>query len=332
MERSAKGNKEYFEKFSKETNFHRDTLEKAYRLEQLLREINRHPELREGLVLKGGTAINFLYFRYPRLSVDLDFNFIAGIEKEEKDKESPKIDEVLRTIFKFEKYECENISDYGLNKYFLKYINSSGNIDRIKVEINLLQRLTLLGAEKRSFLSPFDESGLMVNTLKGPELFAGKMLALVDRLAPRDLYDIYILLREKVEINKVLLKKIFIFFGCLSRNDFREYHPNDIEIITERDIKRKLLPLLRKDEQLKADNMIQIVRPFLKEIFNFTSEELEYIDRFFRGDFRPEILFGKLLDSTDLERHPMVIWKQRHLKDWLAGQKNKYHDDLKSKK
>jgi hypothetical protein len=49
----------------------------------------------------------------------------------------------------------------------------------------------------------------------------------------------------------------------------------------------------------------------------------EYIDRFFKGDFKPEILFGKLVDSTDLERHPMVIWKQRHLKDWLARQKDK---------
>jgi len=319
MERSSEANKEYFERFSKETNFHRDTLEKAYRLEQLLKEINRHPELREGLALKGGTAINFLYFRYPRLSVDLDFNFIAGIEKEEKDKESPKIDEALRIIFKFEKYECENISDYELNQYFLKYMNSSGNIDRIKIEINLLQRLTLLGAEKRSFLSPFDESGLVVNTLKGPELFAGKILALVDRLAPRDLYDIYILLREKVKLNKVLLRKIFIFFGCLSRTDFRQYHSNDIEKITESDIKRKLLPLLRKDEKLNTDDMMKIVITFLrKEIFNFTPEELEYVDRFFKGEFRPEILFGKLLDSTDLERHPMVIWKQRHLKDWLA--------------
>ena len=324
MERSSEANKEYFERFSKETNFHRDTLEKAYRLEQLLKEINRHPELREGLALKGGTAINFLYFRYPRLSVDLDFNFIAGIEKEEKDKESLKIDEALRNIFKFEKYECENISDYGLNQYYLKYINSSGNIDRIKVEINLLQRLTLLGAEKKNFMSPFNESDLMVNTLKGPELFAGKILALIDRLTPRDLYDIYILLREKVKLNKVLLKKIFIFFGCLSRSDFREYHPNDIERIAERDIKRKLLPLLRKDEQLKFDNMVQIVRAFLEEMFNFTSEELEYINRFFKGDFKPEILFDKLLDSSiDLERHPMVIWKQRHLKDWIVRQKDK---------
>lgn len=323
MERNIQDTKEYFERFSKETNFHRDTLEKAYRLEQLLKEINRHPELREGLVLKGGTAINFLYFRYPRLSVDLDFNFIAGIEKEEKDKESPKIDEALRTIFKFERYECESISEYGLKKYFLKYVNSSGNIDRVKVEINFLQRLTLLGAEKRSFMSPFNESDLVVNTLKGPELFAGKILALIDRLAPRDLYDIYILLREEVKPDKILLKKIFIFFGCLSRNDFRDYHPNDIERISERDIKRKLLPLLRKDEPLKIDDMIQTVRPFLNEIFNFTSEELEYIDRFFKGDFKPEILFGKLLNSVNLERHPMVIWKQRHLKNWIVRQKSK---------
>jgi predicted nucleotidyltransferase component of viral defense system len=324
MKRSIQGTKEYFERFSKETNFHRDTLEKAYRLEQLLKEINRHPELREGLVLKGGTAINFLYFRYPRLSVDLDFNFIAGIGKEEKDKESLKIDEALRTIFIFERYECESISEYGIKKYFLKYVNSSGNIDRIKVEINFLQRLTLLGAEKRNFMSPFNESGLMVNTLKGPELFAGKILALINRLAPRDLYDIYILLREKVKLDKILLKKIFIFLGCLARKDFREYHPNDIERIAERDVKRKLLPLLRKDESLKIDDMIQTIRPFLNEIFNFTSEELEYINRFFKGNFKPEILFDKLLDSSiDLERHPMVIWKQRHLKDWILRQKDK---------
>lgn len=118
----------------------------------------------------------------------------------------------------------------------------------------------MLGAEQRIFLSPFNESGLVVNTLKGPELFAGKILALMNRLAPRDLYDIYILLREKIKLNKVLLKKIFIFFGCLARRDFRQYHPNNIERITEGDVKRKLLPLLRKDEQLKVDNMKQLVR------------------------------------------------------------------------
>ena len=63
-----------------------------------------------------------------------------------------------------------------------------------------------------------------------------------------------------------------------------------------------------------------------------TKGNKEYFERFSKEDFKLEILFGKLLDSTDLERHPMVIWKQRHLKDWLVGKKNKYYGDLKSKK
>jgi len=321
VDRSNQGAKEYFESFSKKTNFQRDTLEKAYRLENLSREINRHPELKEGLVLKGGTAVNFLYFRYPRLSIDLDFNFIAGLEKEEKDKERPRIDESLRAIFRFKGYDYETQAEYGLEKYFLRYVNSSGNIDRIKVEINFLQRLSLLGAEKRKFLSPFEESDLELNTLKGPELFAGKILALMDRLAARDLYDIYTLQRERIKLDKTLLKKIFIFFGCLARRDFREYHANDIKGITEQDIKRRLLPLIRKDERLKAGDMIETVKPFLRDMFDFTSDESEYINRFFEADFRPEILFGDLLESTNLENHPMVIWKQRHLKEWLARQK-----------
>jgi len=37
------------------------------------------------------------------------------------------------------------------------------------------------------------------------------------RLAARDLYDIYTLQREKVELDKIFLKKIFIFLGCLAR-------------------------------------------------------------------------------------------------------------------
>ena len=49
----------------------------------------------------------------------------------------------------------------------------------------------------------------------------------------------------------------------------------------------------------------------------------EYFERFFKGDFKPEILFDKLLDSVDLERYPMVIWKQRHLKEWISRQENK---------
>jgi len=318
MADTIQGNKEYFERFSKETNFHRDTLEKIYRLEDLLKEINNHPELNKGLVLKGGTAINFLYFKYPRLSIDLDFNFVSGIGKRKKDEIIPTIDSALRSIFNFKRYKYEVISDYGVIRYFLKYTNASNNIDRIKVEVNLLHRLSVLDSEQKYFLSPFGNSNLSINTLQGPELFAGKILALMDRMAPRDLYDIYTLLQEKIEFDKTLLKKIFIFFGCFSRKNFRLYHPDSIENITEEEIKRQLLPLLRKKEKARSEEMIKKVKPFLKrEIFNFTTGENEYIDSFLKGEFKQEALFEKLLNGKNLARHPMVIWKQRHIKNFL---------------
>lgn len=45
----------------------------------------------------------------------------------------------------------------------------------------------------------------------------------------------------------------------------------------------------------------------------------EYFECFFRAEFKPELLFGTLLDARKLKRHPIVIWKQRHLKEWLEG-------------
>lgn len=55
-------NRAYFRELSIETGFQVDILEKVYRLCHILITIQDHPELRKKLVLKGGTAINFIYF------------------------------------------------------------------------------------------------------------------------------------------------------------------------------------------------------------------------------------------------------------------------------
>ena len=55
--------------------FVRDTFEKALRLKEVLKFINEQEYLREHLLLKGGTAINFTIFNLPRLSVDIDMDY-----------------------------------------------------------------------------------------------------------------------------------------------------------------------------------------------------------------------------------------------------------------
>ena len=60
-----------------ETGFRPATLEKVFYLLTLLEEIFVHPNLESKLVLKGGTALNLFVFDVPRLSIDIDLNYIA---------------------------------------------------------------------------------------------------------------------------------------------------------------------------------------------------------------------------------------------------------------
>jgi hypothetical protein len=71
-------------KISKETlaeqaqsgGFRPDMLEKVAHLLALLESINVHPVLKGKFALKGGTALNLFVFYVPRLSVDIDLNFV----------------------------------------------------------------------------------------------------------------------------------------------------------------------------------------------------------------------------------------------------------------
>ena len=62
---------------AQETGFRPEILEKVIHLLQLLETIQSHPDLQGHLVLKGGTALNLFLFDVPRLSVDIDLNYIG---------------------------------------------------------------------------------------------------------------------------------------------------------------------------------------------------------------------------------------------------------------
>lgn len=102
-----KPDRKYFESLSEKTNFQKDILEKVFRLADLMRTIYDTEFLTEKLVLKGGTAINLIYFNMPRLSVDIDFNFVSGEQREDMLKSRENIDKILTKIFTMNGYEME---------------------------------------------------------------------------------------------------------------------------------------------------------------------------------------------------------------------------------
>ena len=57
-------------------------VEKVFHLLNLLNSLNSHPFLKGKWVLKGGTALNMFILNLPRLSVDIDLNYIGALDRE----------------------------------------------------------------------------------------------------------------------------------------------------------------------------------------------------------------------------------------------------------
>jgi predicted nucleotidyltransferase component of viral defense system len=74
------------------TGFREDVLEKVLRLLGLLDGLRAHPFVKGRLALKGGTALNLFYFDVPRLSVDIDVNYIGGTSRDDMLADKPKIE------------------------------------------------------------------------------------------------------------------------------------------------------------------------------------------------------------------------------------------------
>jgi len=97
-------------------------LEKVWRLMGILDEINIHPFLKERLVLKGGTALNLFVFELPRLSVDIDLNYIGSWDREIMMNERPQVEKALEQIFHREGLTVRRIPDrHAGGKWRLQY-------------------------------------------------------------------------------------------------------------------------------------------------------------------------------------------------------------------
>lgn len=74
-------------------------IEKVLHLVHPLHNLNSHPSLRGKWALKGGTALNLFIFRHPRLSIDIDLNYVGALEREEMLADRPKIERAVQAVF-----------------------------------------------------------------------------------------------------------------------------------------------------------------------------------------------------------------------------------------
>lgn len=295
---------EYLNLLSKQNGFRAEILEKAYRLLHILSIIESLPELHQNLALKGGTAINFIYHNIPRLSVDIDFNFVGIVDKKEMLIRRKVLESILEKQWELVKYNAKINPSYIITRYLLRYKNVFGGADQIKVEINYLDRIPVIRIVPGKLINLFESEQPTINTYTLEELFAGKVCALLQRYEPRDLFDVFML--EKKDVDLALLRKLFVFYYCKNADPRDISLPKTLEI-SEDIAQRRLGQLLPKDQVLSFNVMKQGVFSFLSTLLKFTSSEREFITRLYeQGIYSPELLFGKVKYNPDIINHPGI--------------------------
>lgn len=312
-------NKIYLNDHALKLGFNRDILEKVTRLYDVLRFINNSPFLNQKLALKGGTAINFTVLELPRLSVDIDLDYMKNNSKEEMLMDRNAINEILSKFMQNNGYTLSSKSKntFSLDSLVFKYLGSSGNMDNIKIEINYSLRAHIDLSENVYAIHSYFENDYSIHRLSLIEILASKINALFMRTAPRDLYDIYQIFTHKTlnELEFKHLKKSMIFYYTItSKTPEKWLDINSINKIDRRAIKRTLLPVLSKQDDFNIEEAMRIIKPIISRLLDLSSSEQLYINKFNENVFVPSLLFEDKETLSRINNHPMVKWRINSIK------------------
>jgi len=298
------------------TKFRQEILEKVWHLMALLDAINDHSFLKNKLVLKGGTALNLFIFDVPRLSVDIDLNYIGAIEREAMMVERPLIEQALETVFKREGFTINRIpGKHAGGKWRLKYESALGGLGNLEVDLNFMFRVPLCEIQKMRSHIIGGYQTQEISLLHLHELGAGKLSALFHRQASRDLFDAYELLtRQKIENEEFRI--ISLVYGVIGSRDWREISVDDIQF-DKRELQNQLIPVMRKNAVEEEESWISWTNRLLQGCKNalnfllpFSANETDFLNQLYNhSKLDPTLLTSDQQMIEKIHSHPLLQWK-----------------------
>lgn len=303
----------YLGRQAKELGFVRDTFEKVCRLADVLSFMESDLLLSNSLALKGGTAINLTIFDLPRLSVDIDMDFAKDVPRETMLQERVQINDHISKYMSASGYNLSPKSKqyHALDSFVYEYVNAGGMKDNLKIEINYMLRCHVFPVSHRAIRLPWEEKELTVLSVNPMEIFSAKTVALLNRSAARDLYDMFNLQKYGIfdESQEAIFKKCAIFYSAIASEIVPEHFDfGGIGKLSVQKIKTDLVPVLRRSERFDLLSAQKQVEDYLKGVL-LPEGDLSFWVAFANGEYKPELLFDDEDVLSRIERHPMALWK-----------------------
>jgi len=183
--------------------------------------------------MKGGTAINLVVQDMPRLSVDIDVVYLPWQVPREEALQA--INQELAAI-------ATRVAPLGVQTRLVRSkdlgdtkLIVENESSQVKIEVNVVFRGTVLPAERRSLSAKTSDLfgvELEVPILAPNELYAGKLVAALDRQHPRDLFDVW-QLYESGGISDGMVECFVVYLAGHNRPTHEVLFGNDKNIAGE---------------------------------------------------------------------------------------------------
>lgn len=315
------------ETVAKESGFRPVAVEKVMRLCGILRRLDSHPITEGTWLLKGGTALNLLHLDVPRMSVDIDLNYVGAVDREGMIAGRPGFEAALVAVCEREGCAVKRVpNEHAGGKFRLRFASAVGGSQNLEVDVSYVARVPLLGTERLTTRFPKDDP-VEVTTLPLLELAAGKFAALMQRSVPRDAFDAGKLLRRIPDLlEDPDFRLAFVCSVAGGRHDPRELTPVD-PTPTPLVVRQQLMPMLQEgleasslDPEVQSTRLQQELRGVAARLMNWSAPERQFLDRLHdEGRVDATILHSDPTVQLRIQTQPMLLWKAKNVRRLLKG-------------
>jgi hypothetical protein len=275
--------------------------------------------------LKGGTALNLFLFDVPRLSVDIDLNFIGAVDRDGMMAERPMVEQAIRAVVAREGFRIRHVPiDHAGGKWLLRYDGATGQGGNLELDINFMFRVPLWPVQLMHSHPVGPWRAMDIPVMDYHELAAGKLAALLSRKKARDLFDAHHLL-EMDDLDIERLRIAFVVYGGMNRRDWRTCSASDVGF-DPLDFEQQLLPTLHAGARITCDStgyparLVDECREGLSRVLPLRDSEMAFLNLLLeRGVVDPTLLTA----DTDLQQririHPLLEWKALNVRQFKLG-------------
>jgi predicted nucleotidyltransferase component of viral defense system len=267
--------------------------------------------------------LNLFFFNLPRLSVDIDLNYLGVEDRESMLEERPKIEQAMNAVFAREGFTIRRMSlEHAGGKWLLRYGSAIGREGNLEVDLNFMFRVPLWPVTMANSCAVGSYQATDIQILDIHELAGSKLAALMARKQTRDLFDSHRILQME-NLDNERLRIAFVVYGAMNRKDWRNISIEDVDFDTA-EIIRQLVPMLRLGaleevggSEDYARRLVEECQKALSVVLPFTDREFEFLDLLLdKGQIDGTILTSDLMLQNRIERQPQLKWKGLNVRQY----------------